>query len=414
MAAQRGFAFGLVTPLQFRRHIRHDQNIRRNAFGLNRAARRRVIARRCQTQGSVAAQRNDGLHGPFSERACAHQSGALVILQSACDNFRGRGRPTIDHDDNRLAIGQITGASGIALALIGIAPAGGDNLTALQKSIRHRNRLIQQTAGIVAQIDHIAFELAVGHFGADLLDGLFQIFKCLLAELGDPDIADIFFNARAHGTDPDGVAHQGDLDRIIIAFAHQFQPHGCIDRPAHFIDRLIERQTLHLLVIDLHDEITRQQTGTGGGRVVNRRHHLQDAVFHRDLDAETAEFTAGLDLHIPIAFGIHEAGMRIKGGQHAIDGRLDQLAIIRFLDVIGPNLFKNIAEQIQLAIDIAACGNGGTADVCLRNNGRCHNTQHHADEDERNFAHHPRTFSVRGDAHHGAGSMEIPSLRNST
>ena len=43
--------------------------------------------------------------------------------------------------------------------------------------------------------------------------------------------------------------------------------------------------------------------GLGGGRVVDRRHHLDQAFFHRDFDAEPAELAAGLDLHVAEALG---------------------------------------------------------------------------------------------------------------
>ena len=106
--------------------------------------------------------------------------------------------------------------------------------------------------------------------------------------------------------------------------------------------------------------------------------------------------------------------MGIKRGQHAIDGRFDQLAVIGLFDIVGPDLFEHIAEQVELAIDVPARGNGRRPDLGMRHKGGCYDTEHHAGEEKRNFAHHPRTFSVRGGAHQGAGSMEVPSLRNST
>ena len=39
---------------------------------------------------------------------------------------------------------------------------------------------------------------------------------------------------------------------------------------------------------------------------------------------------------------------------------------------------------------------------------------HGAKYNERNLAHHPRTFFISGRAHHGPGSIGVPSLRNST
>ena len=48
-----------------------------------------------------------GTAAPLSERARADERRALVILQRAGDDFRGRRGAAIDQDDDRLALGQI-------------------------------------------------------------------------------------------------------------------------------------------------------------------------------------------------------------------------------------------------------------------------------------------------------------------
>ena len=48
------------------------------------------------------------------------------------------------------------------------------------------------------------------------------------------------------------------------------------------------------------DEVVGLQAGLGGGRVVDRRDDLDDAVLHRDLDAEAAELAARLHLHVAV------------------------------------------------------------------------------------------------------------------
>ena len=72
-----------------------------------------------------------------------------------------------------------------------------------------------------------------------------------------------------------------------------------------------------------------------GRRIVDRRDHLDQAVFHGDLDAEAAELAAGLHLHVAEALGIHVARMRIEAGQHAVDRGFDQLAVVGLLDIVG-------------------------------------------------------------------------------
>ena len=67
-------------------------------------------------------------------------------------------------------------------------------------------------------------------------------------------------------------------------------------------------------VVELGDDVVGQDAGLGSRRIVDRRHHLDQAVFHRDFDAEAAEFAAGLHLHVAEALGVHVAGMRIESG----------------------------------------------------------------------------------------------------
>ena len=96
-----------------------------------------------------------------------------MILQGTCDNFRSRSRTTIDQHDHRLAINQIAGAGIIAAALLLIAGPWGYDLAFFQEGIGDGNCLIQQTAGIITQIEDIA-DNVTGCLFLDPLNGLFQ------------------------------------------------------------------------------------------------------------------------------------------------------------------------------------------------------------------------------------------------
>ena len=93
--------------------------------------------------------------------------------------------------------------------------------------------------------------------------------------------------------------------------------------------------------------------GLGGRRVVDRRHHLDDAVLHGDFDAEAAELALGLDLHVLVGLGVHVARMRVERGQHAVDGVLDQRLLVDRLDIVAPHALEHVAEQIELLIELA-------------------------------------------------------------
>src|SRR5204863_8776392 len=108
--------------------------------------------------------RHDRLHRTLAERARADQRGALVVLQRPGDDFRRRRRTAVDQEDHWLALGEVARPRVEALGFLGIAAAGRDDLTLVEEGVRDRNRLVEQAAGIVAQINDEALDLV----GAEL------------------------------------------------------------------------------------------------------------------------------------------------------------------------------------------------------------------------------------------------------
>src|SRR3712207_9018806 len=58
-----------------------SEEVRRDALGLDRAALRRVVARRGELDRGVGRQRQDRLHAALAEGLGADDRGALVVLQ---------------------------------------------------------------------------------------------------------------------------------------------------------------------------------------------------------------------------------------------------------------------------------------------------------------------------------------------
>src|SRR6202011_647127 len=96
--------------------------------------------------------------------------------------------------------------------LRGTAPRR-DHLASRQERAGHRHRLIEQSAGIIAQVDHVAHELLRRYLLPDLADRLFQSVGGLFVERGDPDIADVaavgMIADRPH---PNDLAHDRYVD----------------------------------------------------------------------------------------------------------------------------------------------------------------------------------------------------------
>src|SRR5690606_19489637 len=84
-----------------------------------------------------------------------------------------------------------------------------------------------------------------------------------------------------------------------------------------------------------------------GGRVVQRRDHGDEAVFHGDFHADAAEFTAGGDLQVVEFIRGQVGGMRVQVEQHAANGGFQQGAVVDFLDVGAADALHHLGEHAQ-------------------------------------------------------------------
>ena len=184
---------------------------------------------------------------------------------------------------------------------------------------------------------------------------------------------------------------------LSCALAHDLEPDLGVDRAAHLLDRLVQREALHLLVVEMGDDVVRHDAGLGGGRLVDRGDDLHEAVFHGDFDAEAAELAARLHLHVAEALRVHVARMRIEPVEHAVDRLLDQLGVVRLLDVVGAHALEHVAEQIELPVGVGGRRLRAGAEEREARLGGGERDRHagcRAEEDQGSLAYHPRTFSL--------------------
>ena len=236
----------------------------------------------------------------------------------------------------------------------------------------------------------------------------------LLVEGGDLDVDQVAFGAGLDGVDADHVAHDLDVEWLVLALAHDGERDRRVDRPAHLLHRLLERQAHDLLVVEVGDEVVGLQAGLGGRRVVDGRDHLDHAVLHRHLDAEPAELATGLNLHVAEVLGIEVGGVGIEGGQHAVDGRIDQGRVVGLVDVVAAHALQHVTEQVELLVDLRVGRGGRVGPRDIQDGCRpCKAGQHDkCPECIVRFARHPCTFR-EASTHQGSGSMGRWSLRNS-
>src|SRR6185312_14481022 len=132
------------------------------------------------------------------------------------NDFRGRGRAAIDQHDHLLSVGDVAQSRVGPLRLLDIAAPGQHDRTPVEKIIRHGNRLVEQAAGIVAEIDDVALELRADRL-LQIANRLFQIGGRLLVEAGDVNVGDVVFRAVFHRLDADDVADHADVEGFVHA-----------------------------------------------------------------------------------------------------------------------------------------------------------------------------------------------------
>ena len=107
-------------------------------------------ARPGQGEFALVGQAQNSLDRSLAERAAAYDQGAIGILQGRGDDFRGRGRVSIDEHDH-WTMGDPGVAPGLeVLMAVWVASVGGDDPAILQKEVGHADRLIQQSSGVGA------------------------------------------------------------------------------------------------------------------------------------------------------------------------------------------------------------------------------------------------------------------------
>ena len=257
-----------------------DHHIRHHSLGLDRFAGRRVITRRGDLQTRVWAQWPHGLHRAFAKGLVAHDGATLVVLQSAGDDLAGRGRTFVHQHHQGHVFQHAFGGVGHAFDRVRAAPAlvklgrgfvdelafcqlpvGRDHRHVFrQERRRNGHRRVEQTAWVVAQIKHHAFEVGLGF--VDFFGFFGEIIHRALLELrqANPGVTRLDDPA-THRLRADLLAGDHHIEGAVLFFAENRQTDLGVGLAAHAFDRFIESQTLDHGVVDLGDQIIRLEPG---------------------------------------------------------------------------------------------------------------------------------------------------------
>ncbi len=193
---------------------------------------------------------------------------------------------------------------------------GNDQLTLLEELVGDANAFAEQSAGILAKIEHQAFEVThlIKRFGDFMLGGLL--------ESGDVHVADagLDHEVQIDAVAGNFVADDAELQRMVGAFAQHGDAHRGALGPFEQVGHVGGTHVVGGLAIDSGDDVAGTNAGAIGGRADEGRDHDDFVVARPDGHAHAVILAALLFTQRRVGFGIKEIRVRIELMQHARDG----------------------------------------------------------------------------------------------
>ena len=114
-------------------------------------------------EAGVFADLEDGLDEALAEGGFAYDEGAVVVLQGSGDDLGGGCGVAIDEDDDGVLVGALLTVGGaVDLVREGAAVLGDDDLALLEELVGHVDGFVEEPAGVAAEVDDEALEVALG------------------------------------------------------------------------------------------------------------------------------------------------------------------------------------------------------------------------------------------------------------
>ena len=168
-------------------------------------------------------------------------------------------------------------------------------------------------------------------------------------ERGDAQVAVIVIHARRlDALHLDDFTRERDLQRFGVALAQDRQLDLGLRLTAHLLDGIGQRQAFDRRIVDLENQVAGLEPGAVGRRILDRRDDFDQAVFHADFDAESAELALRADLQVLVGVGVEIRRVRVEIGQHAADGVGDQLLVVDRFDVALLDRAENLGKRTQI------------------------------------------------------------------
>ena len=242
-----------------------------------------------------------------------------------------------------LGLGRVGAGSHAAAAL------DGDDGALGKEGVGNAHGLVEEAAGVAAQVKHDALDAACGlAFAASLGEGVLELVRGLLGEAREADPVVAVFEALALDADQrDGVAHDAHGHRLLLPGVQDGQLDGRALGPADAGDDFLQGEFLGGLAVDGEDDVAGLHAGLEGGRVLDGGDDRHLAVLHGNFDAYAEELARGGLLHLLVLLRVHERGVGVEPLEHALDGAVDQILLAHVLDVGMLDDVEHLAEAAQ-------------------------------------------------------------------
>ena len=153
------------------------------------------------------------------------------------------------------------------------AAALGDDLAAVEEIVGDVHGLVEQAARIGAQVEHIADGVTAARL-VDRQERGPHLIADIAREGVDVEIADAILDLPLHRAKLDPLTNDGHVERLVAARPNDRELHRSARIALHLLDRLVERDAVQKLAVDVGDVIARLDARAPRRRVLCRSDHF--------------------------------------------------------------------------------------------------------------------------------------------
>src|SRR5262245_21398414 len=219
-----------------------------------------------------------------------------MILQRTSDDLGGTSASRVHQDDHRILEVRTVPFGGKSHVLVAhTALRIHAQLIFADEFIDDFNRLIEQTPGVIPEVEHQAGDLLL----LQVMEGLFEFIRCSLVKIPHPDVADVVIQfALRDAPNLDDVAGNGKVLRRVKVVPHDGDRYRRASGATHLAYGVEEGNVLRNLPIDLDNAITGLESGAERRSILDRGHHGQEIIANGNLNAQSTKLPLGFDLHL--------------------------------------------------------------------------------------------------------------------